>query len=1490
MTAANATTGLEIAIIGMAGRFPGAETLEQFWQNLSNGINSIAHFTEAELIANGVDPDLLTQPDYVKAEGAIADLDQFDASFFGISAREAEILDPQHRWFLDCAWTALEDAGYDAAQYSGAIGVYGGAAANPYLFNLIRNPEIARSVSHYQLMLANDKDFLTTRVSYKLNLRGPSLDIQTACSTSLVAVHVACQSLLGGECDIALAGGVSISPPTGYLYQPGGIYSPDGQCRAFDVAANGTIAGSGVGIVVLKRLEEAIADGDRIYAVIKGSAINNDGGDKVSYTAPQIDSQAQVIRAAQAMADVEPESITYVETHGTGTALGDPIEIAALTQAFQWGASSQPYCAIGSLKPNIGHLDAAAGIASVIKTVLALQHRQIPPSLHIQQPIAPLESSPFYLNTALSDWRSPTQPLRAGVSSFGIGGTNAHLILEAAPIPSPSSPSHQPQLLVLSAKTPTALQTAANHLSHYLQEHPAVNLADVAYTLQVGRRGFEHRWIGICDSVDQAVQQLSHSSPTIAPATPPNLIWLFPGQGSQYASMGQNLYETEPVFREVIDRGCQQAESQFQLDLRSQLYPANPEDSSINQTSYAQPAIFLVEYALAQLWLSWGIRPDALIGHSIGEYVAATIAGVFTFEDGLGLVIQRSQMMQSCPPGAMLSVALSESEVSASLSPAVSLAASNAPQLCVVSGEEAAIAELESQWTTAGIACRRLVTSHAFHSALMEPAIAPFTEQLQKLTLKSPQLPILSNLTGTWLTADQATDPAYWAAHLRQPVRFSESLTTLMQQGNWIGLEVGAGRTLSTLAKQQFPDFKVLPSLRYPQQAQSDRALLLSAIGGLWQQGIPIAWTNLTATETRQRMPLPTYPFERQRYWVDAQGRSTISTVKPSAVPAIASTDHWFYLPAWERLPRRTDSIQSPDRPCWLILLDGLGVGDRLAQILQIAEQDVITVQLGEQFDQVGYRRFAANPDCPQDWLELLEDLQLRELVPTHIVHLWNLTPVQTAASLAGFYSLLHLAQALPTTLPDPIQLTIVANQTQSVLGTEALSPHKATILGLAKVLNQELSPIACRCLDVVAPDPEDIPTLTQALVSEFTAASSPPIAAYRGTHFWQPVFRPQSIPQPESVPLRDRGVYLVLGDFSSGLGTPWVEWLATTNATCIVLGSEVALNTLSARVVAPTVVYQPAKVQDREALTTAIAEIKTKYDQIRGVFYSTPMSEQFAALIPQLTQSDCEAILASQLEEITLLADVLADHPLDFCLLQSSLSSVLGGLGLGVYAAANSAIDAFALHQTQITGIPWMSVNWDSWQDRSETLEPATENTFGAELAAFALTTADIHQATARILAQPLSAQVVVSKGALSDRLERWIMRPIAPTTALETTSSHPRPALTTPYLVPQTEIEQAIADIWQPLLGVEPIGIDDNFFELGGHSLVAIQAISRLRDRFGVELPLRSLLENPTVKGVAAIVTAALPPSAELEAMAELLSEIQQLSPEEVQQQLRV
>jgi len=910
-----------IAIVGMTGRFPGAKNIDEFWDNLRNGVESIGFFNDEELLDSGVEPEELKKPNYVKAGATLEDIDLFDAAFFGFSPREAEMTDPQHRLFLECAWEALENAGYNSETYPGRIGAFAGVGWNSYLFNnLYSNREFIEAVGGHQTLMGNDKDFLTTRISYKLNLRGASISVQTACSTSLVATSLACSSLLSYQCDMALAGGVSIFVPhkAGYLYQEGGFLSPDGHCRAFDAKARGTAIGNGVGIVVLKRLSDAIADKDCIHAVIKSSAINNDGALKVGYTAPSVEGQTRAIAEAIALAGITPETISYIETHGTATPLGDPVEIAALTEAFSLYTNKKRFCAIGSVKTNIGHLDAAAGVTGLIKTVLALKNKQIPPSLHFQAPNPEIDfdSSPFYVNTELSEWKSNGTPLRAGVSSFGVGGTNAHVILEESPVEKQGSTGLREQgrknyLLVLSAKTSSALETATTNLVDYLKQHKDLNLADVAYTLQVGRRTFSHRRTVVCEDIEDAIVALQDSKRVFTSIQETNsrpVAFMFPGLGTHYVNMAGELYQVESKFREIIDRCCELFKPHLGLDLRDVLYSSEDQlDKSsgfdfrkmlgrgeeqrdeatekLNQTSIAQPAIFTVEYALAQLLISWGIRPQATIGYSIGEYVSACLAEVLSLEEAITLVAKRAKTIQELPGGSMLAVPLSEKEVQPFINEKLSLSAINGASLCAIAGATDAIEELERLLIEKGLAFRRIVTSHAFHSYMME-AIAPSLRELVKtFNLKPPKIPYLSNVTGTWITAAQATDPDYWVKHLCQPVRFADGIQELWKKQHPILLEVGPGQTLCSLALQCIEGDRIaLPSLRHSYDSQSDIAFLLNALGQLWLAGVQIDWSAFHANERCHRLPLPTYPFERQRYWISPQKQTQ---VVPSLQPCL---------------------------------------------------------------------------------------------------------------------------------------------------------------------------------------------------------------------------------------------------------------------------------------------------------------------------------------------------------------------------------------------------------------------------------------------------------------------------------------------------------------------------------------------------------------------------------------------------------------------------
>ncbi len=886
-----------IAIVGMACRFPDARNVNEFWQNLKNGVESIRPFTEDELKASGADEKTLRDPSFVNAGTVLPDADAFDASFFGVNAREAEIMDPQHRVFLETAWEALEDAGYCPDGYQGPIGVFGGVGQNAYFQkNLMTHPDLLQMLGNHAVLLASEKEYAVTRVSFKLNLKGPSLGINTACSTSAVAIHIACQSLLSGECDMALAGGARIGVPlkAGYLYEEGGIRSPDGRCRAFDAKARGTVVGNGVGIVVLKRLSDAIRHGDCIHAVIKGSAINNDGSQKVGFTAPSIQGQAAAITEALTISGVEPNSVGYVETHGTGTLLGDPIEMAALTQAFRdSGAAGNGFCPIGSVKASIGHLDAAAGVAGVIKTALMLEHRMLLPSLNFEQPNPAIDfaNSPFFVNTMLQPWKTDGLPRRAGVSSFGLGGTNAHLILEEAPASQPAGPGRSRQLLLLSARSEVALERATRNLSEHLRGNPGVDLADVAYTLQTGRRAFTHRRIVVGRNTEEIVSALEALDPqrvltSSQEPTEREVVFLFSGQGAQYVNMGLELYQQEPVFRQAVDQCAEILKPKLSLDLRQLIYPPETAQEEaaqrLEQTAYTQLALFTIEYALATLWMDWGIKPRAMVGHSIGEYVAACLSGVFSLEDALSLVAARGRLMQEMPTGAMLAVPLSEEQLQPYLDEQVSVAVDDSPALRIVAGEKSAIDDLQKRLAAAGVEAQPLHTSHAFHSRMMEPACNPFLQRVKQVRLSAPQIPFASNVSGTWITNDEATDPNYWARQLRQPVRLRACLQEVMKLET-IFLEVGPGRTLSASARRNAEKgarLLVLSSMRHPKENESDPNFLLTSLGRLWLNGVRVEWFRFHDGEKRRRVSLPTYPFERKRYWINPGKR--VDTAAPA--------------------------------------------------------------------------------------------------------------------------------------------------------------------------------------------------------------------------------------------------------------------------------------------------------------------------------------------------------------------------------------------------------------------------------------------------------------------------------------------------------------------------------------------------------------------------------------------------------------------------------
>jgi acyl transferase domain-containing protein len=1502
----------EIAVIGLNGRFPKAPDLEQFWKNLCDGVESLSRFTDEELIAAGIDPVIFNEPKYIKAGYVLENADLFDASFFGFSAREAEMMDPQQRLFLECAWEALESAGYDADRYPGAIGVYAGTSINRYMFvNLYPNPHLIASVGFFQTMLGNDKDFLPTRVSYKLNLRGPSVAVQTACSTSLSAIHLACQSLLAGECDIALAGGVSVSAPqkSGYLYQEGGIFSPDGHCRAFDAQAQGTVGGNGVGIVILKRLADALAERDTVHAIIKGSAINNDGALKLGYTAPSIDGQEAVIAEAHAIAGVAADTITYVEAHGTGTPVGDPIEIAALVQAFQASTSAKQFCAVGSLKTNIGHLDAAAGVAGFIKTVLSLKNRMLPPSLHYREPNPGIDfdNSPFYINASLARWETNGSPRRAGVSSFGIGGTNVHLILEEAPAQAETGPTRPSHLLVLSAKTELALQKARANLAAHLKDRPDLNLADVAYTLKVGRRPFEHRLSLVGRDIDEVQRALAtpdtgNVTTAVHNAKSRQIAFMFPGQGSQYVEMARELYELEPVFAEQVNGCAELLREPLKLDLRDLLFPQAGQRGTaagqLLQTAFAQPALFVIEYALARLWMEWGVRPQAMIGHSIGEYVAACLSGVFSLEDALSLVSMRGRLMQEMASGEMLAVALPEQEVQALLAKNISLAAVNGSSLCVVSGPAAEIERFSATLAERKVNCQRLRTSHAFHSHMMDPMMASFTEEVSKVTLNSPRIRYISNVTGTWVTAAEATDPAYWARHLRQTVRFAAGLDELFKEPERLLLEVGPGRTLTSLARQhpsKQATHLAATSLRPQDQQQSDLAFLLESAGRLWLAGVNLDWPKMHADERPRRIPLPTYPFERQRYWVDAKARPVISEKQQASSRKNPNVNQWLYAPTWKRLSlpvrsQQTNGIEAQRSNC-LVFSDECGLGSQIVKRLESAGHSVTTVMGGPGFARAGERAYRINLQQRADYESLLNELREAAWIPDKVLHLWNVTRDEdgqitddesfATAQWKGFYSLIYLSQAWAKLhLENALKLCIISTNLHEVVGGESLRPEKATLLGPCKVIPQEYPNTTCYSVDVLLPRPgtEQESVLINQIITQLHASSPDTVIAYRGNHRWVPSYEPvQTADESRSMTrLKERGVYLLTG----GLGAvgfvlaghlaravharlilngrtalppreEWPRWLETHEAADAVSRKIRKVQELEA--LGAEVLVACADVAEPEQMRAVVARGHALFGPLNGVIHAAGVvGKDSFQVIQETDATHCERQFKAKAHGLFALEKALEGETLDFCMLTSSLSAVLGGMGFAAYSAANLFMDAFAHQHNQKNGGHWLSVNWDAWQ-----LEEKRNNTFRSSLVEFSLNQVEGVEVFQNLMRADDVEQVLVSTGDLQARVEQWIKvgggRGSAPAARVEPPALHERPALKNEYVAPRDQVEETIANICQDLLGIDRVGVFDDFLELGSHSLQAAQLASKLSAALKMEVSVKSILLNPSIAALA-------------------------------------
>ncbi len=1489
--------GKKIAIIGMSGRFPGADSIDELWQNLVNGVETISHFTDEELLAAGLNRDIIDMPNYVKSKGVLKNSDLFDSRFFGFSPKQADITDPQHRIFLECSWEALENAGYDPARYQGQIGIFGGTGYNTYRDGLMDAQSGLYSTGDFPVMIGNEKDFLCTRVAYKLNLKGPAVVNQSACSTSLVAVHAACRALENLDCDMALAGGVSIigSNYEGYIFQKGGILSPDGHCRPFDARSQGTVPGQGVGLVVLKRLEDALEDGDTIHAVIAGSAVNNDGSLKAGYTAPGVDGQVKVIQSALDKAGVNPSSISYVETHGTGTPLGDPIEIRALSKVYGNKTNKKQLCALGAAKSNLGHLDAAAGVTGLIKAVLSIKHRQLSPIANFETPNPAInfEESPFYITDRLMDWDAGENPLRAGVSSFGIGGTNAHVIVEEPPNREVEITPETWQILPLSAKTPAALKKSCDNLLHFLENAPSrenQQLSDIAYTLQTGRQEFQHRCVLTCQSREEVIRTIKTRetgkitfSSTTASSRP--VAFMFPGQGSQYVNMARELYLKEPIFKMEIDACFDFLLRQQDLNIKPVLFP--DEDglkvakTDINETIYTQPILFSIEYALAKLWIAYGVHPQSMIGHSIGEYTAACISGVFSLKDALMLVCERSRLIQALPHGDMLSIRVSEEELRPLMDDNLSLAAVNTPHRCVVSGESEAIGILKNRLEELNKDCSILHTSHAFHSRMLDPILERFRTYISGLTFNAPQIPYISNVTGDWIRKEQAVNPDYWVSHLRGTVRFSKGVKQLMKNPDIVFLEVGPGRVLRTLSAQNLEKAKthvVVSSVSPPSSRHSDLEYILSSLGRLWLHGVKVDWEKLWERGRQCRIPLPTYPFERRRHWLEARERPRTSSEK---IPNIGD---WFYLPTWKQAyhkDRFSEKLELTYAMKWLIFIDQHGLGLEMADMLRSHDQRVVEVGIGAEYKQVDGEKFEINPKRRSDVEKLVETLENQEFVPQKIIHMWNVIGAEywgldyfNYLQSIGLGNIIYLLQVFDQKKYNNLmQFQIVTDNAQEIQGNEQLSPGKSTQVALVNGIQQEYPHIYCQTVDVAITGAEaaEKTDLITRLIKEINTYGEDQFIAYRKEYRWIQAFEKRYLEplSQNAIQLKNGGVYIITG----GLGKiglivaeylakkvqakialigrssfpdhgEWQQWVEDSESSNEISAKIEKLTRLE-RIGAELLVLQ-ADISDFEQSKKAVDIIEKTFGEVNGIFHAAgEIGQNTLHRINKITPEILEQQFKPKVHGAFVLEQLFKDRPLSFVMMFSSLSTILGGVEYTAYAAANAFLDGFTRLLDRYSPIRWITINWDGWKtDESLDLN-------------FLITPEEGEEVLNRILSQNFITQLIISTIDLFNRQNQVRSKPVLPNSEREP-NAHTRPALTASdqeesYIAPRNDIEYQIVKIWEEFLGIERISINDDFFEIGGDSLMAVRLTARLEESFPGAVTEKTILQESTVSDLA-------------------------------------
>ncbi|CAM2007694.1 type I polyketide synthase [Acanthopleuribacter pedis] len=1486
-----------IAVIGMACRFPGAPDLETFWRNLCAAENGITFF-----------PEEPARDNFVPARGILDDIESFDADAFSMSARDALLMDPQQRLLLETALHTFDHAGLDPDQVGAATGVFTAVGGGAYAQRLWQNAAVRESAGMLQLEIGNEKDYSAPRLSYLLNLRGPSVPVQTACSGSLVAVHFACQSLLSRECDTALAGGSAIPylEAGGYAYREDDIYAADGFCRGFDAEASGTVPGSGVGLVLLKRLEDAVQDGDRVLAVITATAVNNDGARKVGFTAPSVAGQRDVIEEALAVADLDPAQIGSVETHGTGTRLGDPIEIEALRQAF--GPLPSGQCALGAVKSNIGHAGAASGIAGLIKTVLCRWHNTLVPTLHFKTPNPKLglEGSPFYVNTALRPW--PAALPFAGVSSFGIGGTNCHVLL--APAPAGNHPVAEvpraAHLLTLSAQSSAALARHAGNLADALAGDAAPSLAEAAVSLTGARKAFAMRaWVAAEDRDDavRALRRLQNEPPTAATVTETaKVVFCFTGQGVAGGDWGAALYREQPVFRAAADAACDALTPHLGFDLAAEMFHVEPD--LVRPCRY-QPALFVLGYAGASLWRAMGVQPAAVLGHSLGEFAAAVVAGMLSLEDAALLVATRALATEALPGGAMIALPIPAAEATHWMDDSISLAAINGPNLCVFSGAEAAIAELTERARAAQINPIPITTTHAFHSPMMLPVRAALESHTGRIFAKAPTLPFASTVTGSWLRGDATTDPAYWARQITEPVRFHDAAVAAASLDDTIFLEIGPGHTLTRLIQRNLdrPAYATAPPKQPGPRAFAE------ALGALWTAGVGVTWSAWFAHAPARKVTLPAYPFQRRRFWVEAEAvdaasaRALLETRQPP--------EHWFYRPVWRQIVnQRADAaqlaVQSPGA-VWLLLMDDGLLLQNIRQALADGGFRVITAVRGGAFAEMSPDHFTIDPCRGEDTTALIRHLARMDRLPTHIIHGWSLAqapvthPDAVAPAVAvGYANLVHLAQALAEAHAAETRLTVVTRGMHSVGdGARPGAAWQATLEGALSVLPLECEFLKTCCLDIG--DQQEATAVGDVLGRFHGDWRDETTVAAHGLHWHRDITR---VPAPVPAGVTRGGVYLILNGFQS-FGYDLYRLLQDEGALPILVDraflpsrdewptwqQEQGADDWTSAVITqldalgPDLRVHTADTSDHGALAQLAHAVRAEQGRLDGVFLLDRPAR--AGLVLAKSAGDMAPVLREKGTE--LLAVTHAFRDLEHLVVFTTNADDAGGIGQSELAAAYAWLHAALRGVSPEIARRCQVISWGRAADEHEQgAEPGLGGQLAEKQARFGLDSADRLTVLQRVLGTDWPETIVCTRDYPAVLAQRRVFTTTYFKQQAGPVSSGSRPDLTTGYLPAGDDVQRLLVELWETAFAIQPIGIHDDFFELGGHSLLAVDLLAGMSKVFSMTISLELLFANPTIAAMAKIVTGDSLQVEDAALTASLLDQIEGLSPEEIEAML--